>query len=178
MLCIILGTISISACAQEQLLLEVENGIEDEKEYVTRFYLKLNSQKHIIGIEQRKYLVLTDELLVTKKHSMEHLPQGLVLEQRESLNVITLDSQDFDPAHGGRLRVSFLKNGITGSFEEINLRLVKDQGTWLLIDDSEQVIQKYFLHPNWILFLGIIGIEKMEAIHPKLECSEMVAPHC
>ena len=83
---------------------------------------------------------------------------GVILETRNSLNILNLKCFNFDYDRGGNIFVDALYNAITGERRTIELELAKDKNTWKLFKNKVPV-SRFHIKVNKVILAGTIGIK-------------------
>ena len=85
---------------------------------------------------------------------------GMILEKRDTYNVLNLKSDNFDYDRGGKITIDTLYNGITGVRKTIDLELAKDKKSWKLFK-NKAAVSKFHVKVNKIIFFGTVGIKNI-----------------
>lgn len=83
---------------------------------------------------------------------------GVILEQRNSLNVLNLKSSNFDFDRGGTIIVDALYNALTGERRTIEIELAKDKNTWKLFK-NKVAVSLFHIIVNKVIIVGTVGIK-------------------
>ena len=83
---------------------------------------------------------------------------GMILERRNSLNVLNLKCFNFDNDRGGSIIVDTLYNAITGERRTIDLELAKDKNSWKLFK-NKIAVSLFHIKVNKVIIAGTIGIK-------------------
>jgi hypothetical protein len=99
----------------------------------------------------------------TQDTDLSGFAQGIVLYTTQGKSVVTITSTNFDPTQGGVVDVSYLENGISGTYDDLTVDIEKSGTTWQMLTDDQTgrnvVTQGYFKANK---FLGkVIGIESI-----------------
>jgi hypothetical protein len=93
----------------------------------------------------------------------QDLANGVVLLNYQGYDVAILQSNDFDPAHGGTMKITYLRNALANSYKSITVDLVRDGDEWhLMVDDQagHHVVTQGFFKAN--KFFGqVVGIDSI-----------------
>lgn len=119
--------------------------------------LELNDDQVVTGLH---YSTSDGE---TKTFDISNIKQGIVLLNRSGHNVVTIQSPDFDPAHGGSINVVYLMNGIFNTYGTFPLEMNRIGDGWELeVNDQagRRKISNMFLKKN-TAFGQIVGISKI-----------------
>lgn len=99
----------------------------------------------------------------TQDSDLSGFAQGIVLYTTQGKNVVTITSTNFDPTQGGVVDVSYLENGISGTYDNMTVDIEKSGTTWQMLTDDQTgrnvVTQGYFKANK--LFGKVIGIESI-----------------
>jgi hypothetical protein len=99
----------------------------------------------------------------TQSIGFADLPRGIVLLNTQGYDVVTLKSADFDPAHGGTLQITYLRNALNNSYGNIALDLVRDGSKWELMANDQSghhVVTRGFFKAKRV-FGQIVGIDSI-----------------
>lgn len=83
---------------------------------------------------------------------------GVILEKRDSYNVLNLKSDNLDFDRGGRITIDTLFNAIKGERRQVDVELAKDKNGWRLFKDNKAV-SKFHVRVNKVVILGTVGIK-------------------
>ncbi|NBU21934.1 DUF2183 domain-containing protein [bacterium] len=93
------------------------------------------------------------------------LEKGVVLLNRSNYNILTLSSPRFLPDAGGTLTLTYLYNGITGSFDHLTMDLHKINGKWTFMTHDgadSRPFTSMFMKAKKLPLIGVVGIESIE----------------
>ena len=93
-----------------------------------------------------------------------NLPKGIVIYQTSGKNIVTLSSKTFNDSTGGPITMTYLQDGISGTYATFNFSLARQgQGWEAVVTDKNGIPQKFttmYLTAN--KFLGnVIGIDSV-----------------
>jgi hypothetical protein len=115
----------------------------------TIFYLETNSD----GSAQAMRYVTTGEsgqVLEDIHHTLEVILEGgVTLREMEGREVVRLFLESFDTTKGGKVKLNYLANGVTGSRGNHNIQLIKKDGKFTLANLDGKVINKMTIYGNW-----------------------------
>jgi hypothetical protein len=99
----------------------------------------------------------------TAKLELTDLSQGVVLMNYQGIDVAILKSTDFDPAHGGTLQITYLRNAINHSYKTLMVDLVREGDTWELMANDQSghhVVTRGFFKA-YKVFGQVVGIDSI-----------------
>jgi hypothetical protein len=98
---------------------------------------------------------------------------GVVIMKQENRNIVTLRGLDVRPHDGGRIRMRYLFNGITGNYDNFDFEIRRQNGQWTLVEDCDasehhcedgsgrRVFRRMFLEKKTV-FGRLVGIGKVK----------------
>ncbi len=72
------------------------------------------------------------------------LAKGIVLYQYSGKNVATLQSSSFDPKTGGPLTLTYIKDGLKGTYGTYNLELIRQGSNWAAAVPGANGVPQFF----------------------------------
>ena len=94
--------------------------------------------------------------------SVADLSRGAVIMNTDSRDIIRLRvGSEFSAKDGGSVTLSYLKNGVSGRYENFTMELVRS-GSWHLEENSRTFNRLYFENHHGI-FGMVIGVKRPEA---------------
>ena len=168
--------LSINVYGQQILL--AKNNISGEEHFETRFIISQSPNGEILSVDKIKYDTEKEEIIKVQHIPFEELENGVVIENRKGFDVISIKGYNLSSAIGGSLTITYLQNAVLENFQELHLKLEKEDGLWTLKDKNDQYVKEIFLNENWMIFIGTIGIDSIDPIpHPAI-CSEKFSNPC
>lgn len=140
--------------SQEEQLLHVTS---DAMPGYTDIHLELDSSANIVGMRRS-----TDNGDM-QEFSLSQLASGAVLLNQSGYDVVKIVTENLDPHSGGVVRMVYLSNAITSSYENYDMDLVPQGSQWSLeVNDQSghHSISNMFLKGR-TLFGKVIGIESV-----------------
>lgn len=148
------GVVKAELFADDQLLVTIKS--EPEGDLIHRLIMTTDDENSITMIT-RTSAVSTDEFSI-----QQILEETLVLARSEGMNAVLLTCFDCDPAEGGLVSLSYLYNGISQTYRNLNLDLsVDSDGFWSLYTADGELVESLTLKPKK-LFGQLIGIDRIE----------------
>jgi hypothetical protein len=103
---------------------------------------------------------ITDDVYSTLP---EVLDGGVVLRVMEGREIVRLHLENFDQQAGGKVRLEYLVNGVTGTKNNHFLALKKTANSFILADTQGAEVNTIFVKGNWSRVLrrwiGVTGIQ-------------------
>jgi len=99
----------------------------------------------------------------TQVMPLTDLSKGIVLLNTQGYDVAILKSTDFDPAHGGTLQITYLRNALNNSYGNLDVDLVREGDRWELMANDQSghhVVTRGFFKAKKI-FGQIVGIDSI-----------------
>jgi hypothetical protein len=97
-------------------------------------------------------------------YELSNLATGIVLYTTSGDNVVTITSTNFDSSHGGTFDVNYLNNGITSTYDDLDVNVEQNENTWQMLTDnqngSDAVVTQAYLKANKV-FGKTVGIESI-----------------
>jgi hypothetical protein len=107
-----------------------------------------------------------NEIGTAKAINLTDLKNGFVLYQSSGKNVATLSSDNFNAATGGTLTITYLQDGVSGTYQTFECEMIRQGQAWKMMaaDDSgnEKAFTSLYLQSNK-LFGKVIGIKSITA---------------
>jgi hypothetical protein len=102
-----------------------------------------------------------------KFYPMDEVRSGAVLKHDDghNIDVVTLYGPALDAKEGGKLRLHFLLNGITKSYRDFSMEIVRNGAKWSLYTPRDQGFTPFthmFMKANRVMVIGVIGINHIE----------------
>ena len=97
------------------------------------------------------------------------LAGNVLLEERNGYEVIKLSVEKFSRNNGGIVRLSYLFNGITNSWRELRLNLIRDGLNYYLTDLEGRKINRLHFRGNYIRVVGLVGIRDILISHDSVQ---------
>lgn len=147
---------SFNASAREEVLSTTDN--DDNNEV---YKLVVNVDDNTDTLKQ----LFKDTYVNNKKIKRDVLnpldlktKSGVILEKRDSHNVLNLKSDNFDYDRGGRIIIDTLYSGVSGDRKTYDLELAKDKTGWKLFK-NQKIVSKFHVKVNRVLIT--IGIKNI-----------------
>ncbi len=106
---------------------------------------------------------ITDDVYSTLP---EVLDDGVVLRFMEGREVVRLYLENFEQQTGGKVRLEYLVNGVTGNKNNHFLSLKKTANSFILADTQGAEVNTIFVKGNWSRVLRRwIGVSNIQAIY-------------
>ena len=142
------------AVAEEVLLVETRNDFNERDD---RLYLELDEEGIPVELVHRVYDI------VMGYYRIEDLTEGVALRKHRGKEVLNLKLADFDPEHGGKATLTYLKSIIpSAQYGAMKFSLRKHSGRWRLFRiGDDRPIKKLFFQAN---FSSVLGIQKPTGI--------------
>lgn len=168
---------SLNAFASEAFLVKATN---DEDREVAKLYLSLDENKDIERFIKRTFDhdgELVDDvaydvgdksakvvLMYRNKSEEENKGENEgENKENESMEILSLQSENFSPHQGGNVELVYLYNGITGSSKSFPMDLSRNGDEWELTVDGNPVSHLHMVsHRKWVV--GTIGIKYIKII--------------
>lgn len=151
---------SFCSWAKEIQVAIITTDVLDEE---TVFYLDVNDDSTLQGVH---YISTAGSGQITEdvyNSVAEVLDDGMVLKVMEGREIVRLYMDSFDAFKGGKVRLQYLTNGVTGSRNNIFLELMKKDGEFILADLQAKKIERIFVKGNWSRLLKRwIGVESIK----------------
>jgi hypothetical protein len=99
----------------------------------------------------------------TQQLELTDLSKGVVLLNYQGIDVATLKSTDFDPAHGGTLQITYLRNALNHSYRTLTIDLVREGDAWQLLANDQSghhVVTRGFFKA-YKVFGQVVGIDSI-----------------
>lgn len=84
----------------------------------------------------------------TKIFNVSQLSAGIVLYTTQGHDVVTVESSDFAPTHGGNLLVTYLENGLSDEYDSVTVEVERTGDQWQMFVNDQSghhvVTQAYF----------------------------------
>lgn len=84
---------------------------------------------------------------------------GVVLEERNNLEIIRLGAENFDLMKGGTVKLNYLYNGVTGTRYVKKLDLLNNNGVFTLQDKTKVINRLYIRAHNTPV--GTVGVKEI-----------------
>lgn len=143
--------------------LKVATITTDVDKDVSVFYLDINPDGHVDGMRYVTTAVsgqITEDFYFTLA---EVQANGAVVEERNGYEVVRLYLEKFTSKDGGIIRLNYLVNGATHLKRDLRLKLVQEEGTFVLADLEGKKVNQLFFFGNYIRFLGLVGVREIKA---------------
>lgn len=159
---LILG-LSLSLHAGEITMALITSDIDRN---TTEFLMEVDGREEIHGIRIR---TTTPAGRITEDFSYS-TPQVLdgevVLHERDGFKAVKLRvDRDFSAASGGGVILDYLYSGITGARHYLSLKLVKQEGKFVLQKNTGELVNQFYFSANRHPILGIIGVREIRLSH-------------
>jgi hypothetical protein len=89
------------------------------------------------------------------------MSDGIVIVERNGLQVVKLELEKFDVSFGGMIKLNYLFNGVTGKRSEKRLFLKLEQQQFMLFDQDNKRLNTMFLEANRVRIFGIVGVKSI-----------------
>ncbi len=86
---------------------------------------------------------------------------GAVLVERNGLEAMRLEVENFNLKNGGVIKLNYLYNGVVGIRQIKKLLLKQNVGEFIMHDTNDGPVNRLFLEANRSPILGIIGIKSI-----------------
>lgn len=149
---------SVTAFAGELKMAVITSEFDDD---MTVFYLVVNDANIIDSIRWIKYKPNGQVIRDATAPATQVIQEGVVLEERNGLEAVRLEVENFNVENGGTIRLNYLFSGVTGARKIQRLLLKKIEDNFKLSDLSGQRVNRLFLVANWSRIFGIIGIKEI-----------------
>jgi hypothetical protein len=149
-------TLTLNAFSAETKLCQIITDIDSEE---TALLLETDSKGDLDTI--RLYTTMDSKVISDESHPAQSaITDGIVASEREGREVVILRPKNFTAAKGGIFVLDFLFSGISGSRKELNLKLSKVAGKFVLsTSEGTRVNHLSFIGNK---FLGkLIGIKEI-----------------
>ena len=149
-------TLAFNAFAAETKLCQIITDIDSEE---TALLLETDSKGDLDTI--RLYTTLDSKVVSDESHPAERaIADGIVASEREGRDVVVLRPKNFDAINGGIFILDFLYSGISGARREVNLKLSKVAGKFVLTTSDGTKVNHLAIIGN--RFMGkLIGIKEI-----------------
>lgn len=150
----------------EILLSSIQTDDKEDSKFIYKIYIKNNEYNEVISFYRKKFSKFSGRLIDMKEYSIEKLAnQGITLEERKGISVVTLRSNNFHRVYGGDFSIKYLKNWFKSDYKTINIKLAppnENSGQWELITKRNLPIKKMFLYVNKKPLVGVVGIKSIK----------------
>lgn len=157
---IMLLIFSLSLAAKEIKVADITTDALDES---TVFYLDINTDNTLQGMH---YITTagSGQILDDAYHTVDEvLDGGVVVKVMENREIVRLFLEKFDREQGGKVRLQYLSNGVTGAKESSYLNLKKVNSSFKLLDLKDKEVNLIFVKGSWSRLLRRwIGVERLE----------------
>jgi len=143
---------SLQALGREVTLLEIISEPEGNKKHFLTF--NLDKEGDVLKIN-RKSSSSNQSFTVDQLNE-----KGVILYQTEGRDVIKLMSNSMDRIHGGHVIMSYLTNGITMNYDELDFEIVRKGDRWEALTLKGRKINRLTLKSRKILG-KVIGIKEI-----------------
>jgi hypothetical protein len=140
----------------EKELVQIISEPEDNK--VHKFIINLDDAGNFRGLIRRS---TTDEATFS---TTDFFNKEVVVAKASDRDAVLLSCQNCTESAGGTLRMRYLYNGLTGSFNVFDMKIVRENNNWILYanDDSGEVKVHTLRLRSRKLGDILIGIRKIE----------------
>lgn len=120
-------------------------------------YIVAGEQQEAVGLKMYDY-----EDHIWQTYNISNLKSGVAMKKEGSYDVIILRSNDFEKDRGGHFTIDFMKSGITGARDSINIEFEFDGTEWSVYHRGSKVDRLDF-HLN-TFFGKVVGIKKVTPV--------------
>ncbi len=104
----------------------------------------------------------TGQILESENKTINSFNDSIVIQEIDGFDVVTLSFINFIPESGGNIKLNFLKNAVTQNRFSLNMKFIKTNDQWQLIDSSNNTpVAKMFFYLNTI-FGQEVGISSIK----------------
>ncbi len=128
---------------------------------VTNYFLETNDQNVILSMRYVTTMPdgdIFEDVSVSAERAMS---DGIVIVERNGLQVVKLELEKFDVSFGGMIKLNYLFNGVTGKRSEKRLFLKLEQQQFMLFDQDNKRLNTMFLEANRVRIFGIVGVKSI-----------------
>lgn len=93
-------------------------------------------------------------------YSFDQVSKGIDLVKREKRSIVKLQSIDIDPLAGGVVEVNYLNNGITGKRKSCKIKILSEDGHWVMKTLDNVLIKSLHFTVKKLAF-KVIGLDEM-----------------
>lgn len=127
---------------------------EPENNQVHNFFVELDENFDMQALVRK-----TEE--ISQRLDIEKVIEGIVLIEKDGLDVITLSCPTCDVVHGGEINLKYLYSGLSKQFRDFKMELLRDGDSWALYTIAEKVKIKSLKLVSRVFMGQIIGIKKI-----------------
>ncbi len=147
--------VSHSPTAQAKSFAYLATVYSDSDPRIADLYLLQGERKEALGIRS-----IDRASKVADDFSTSKLPAGIVLMKVQGREVFILRSQNFDANRGGSIELDYLKNGMTGNRDQVEIEVEYGPSGWQALHEGKpfrfiKVVSKRFLGK-------VVGIKELE----------------
>lgn len=140
--------------AAEQKILEVKStGLKDE----LKSELKVNAHR---STARALSLIFINSKKKKENYTVLDLKKGVVLKQLRGYDVVTIQSSDFVADRGGHFNVKYLKNALSNSYGNQELKIELSQDKWSVYHEG-RAVRKLDFKIRKVIGIGPVGIKKI-----------------
>lgn len=153
--------LATSAFAADVKLADITSDVVEDR---TEFFATIDDTTgDVVGVHYVSYRK-DGKVLEDKKRPLKDIQGGIVIKKMDGRDIIKLRlGQNFNQTTGGDLELPFLNSGITGSWGTLDIKLMRQNGQFVLGDEDGEFINKLFIYGRWSRILRrIIGISYIE----------------
>lgn len=159
-LVLLMAICSLQALAGTQFLLKATN---DEDSETTKLHLDLNQQNDILGLIKETYDAQGELTKKPEYFGLESEEVSIVLDHRNSRNILSLTSENFSQYNGGDLELVYLYNGATGSVLSLGVDLLRNGDQWSVAINGEDVSHLHLVSRR-LFGYGTVGIKYIKVV--------------
>jgi hypothetical protein len=126
---------------------------------VTDYFLETNDQNMIISM---RYVTTMPNGGIFEDVSVpveRVINDGIVIVERNGLEAVRLELENFDLKKGGVVKLNYLFNGVSGIRRLKRFTLKPDNQQYNLFDQDNNRVNKMFLEANRVRIFGVVGIK-------------------
>jgi len=126
---------------------------------VTDYFLETNDRDMIISM---RYVTTMPNGGIFEDVSVpveRVINDGIVIVERNGLEAVRLELENFDLKKGGVVKLNYLFNGVSGIRRLKRFTLKSDNQQYNLFDQDNNRVNKMFLEANRVRIFGVVGIK-------------------
>ena len=150
--------VATNAFAGQQLILTTTSDIDSEQ---AKFYVETDSNNDFVKLVQVVYV--DGKVDRRKAFTADQAESGIVLAEKKGRNVVTLTARNFSEANGGNATLSYLRNGIKGSYGSMEIDIRRDGDVWGIYVEGTKVKGFKFIARR-VRFIGVVGVYQIQSL--------------
>lgn len=150
--------LSLNAFAEESKICVITSDIDSEQ---TDMLIDVDSTGELDTI--RLYKTMDKRVVSDESHPLERvMDEGIVASARQGKDIVILKTKNFDPDDGGIVVMDFLVNGVTGTRKNFQIKMVKQNGKFIVTTMEGARINRLVFIGNRILS-KVVGVKEIRA---------------